>query len=194
VQDTWWVLRHGGGCGSSACPYFGVVPRPEMEIFVIAIKGESEFSSSVLKYVATPPASEHYFEVYNEQDVEDVYTYIANAISGQLPYCYIDYEATLFGGGVQVQVMAGGALVGLGSSGGDGYYEVPEIPADPFQIYTFVGGTNWDGTDYSVSSGCANPGQIGLQAPLPQIYEVPVYLTAEDQAECPEGSIEIPPP
>lgn len=193
VQDTWWVMRHGGTCGSN-CPYFGVTARPEMEIFVIAIKGESQFSSSVLKYVATPPASEHYFEVYSQQDVEDIYTYIANAISGQLPYCYIDYEATLYGGGVQVQVMAGGTLVGLGQAGGDGAYVIPTIPADPYQIYSFVGGTEIGGINYTVSSGCADPGQIGLQAPLPQIYEVPVFLTSEEETECPEGTLEIPPP
>jgi hypothetical protein len=194
VQQTWWVQRHGGVCNSS-CPYYNVVAHPDMEIFVIAIKGQDQFSSSVLKYVATAPISEHYFEVYQEQDVQDIYTYIANAISGQLPYCYIHNEQTLFTAQpVQFQVIAGGAVIGEGGSLPDGSYAIPDIPVDPYEVYGITGTTSYGGMDYGAAASCPNPGQIGVAMPLPQTYQVPVYLVPDTSPTCPEGSIPIPDP
>ena len=193
INDTWWVLRHGGSCGSG-CPYFGVQAHLDMEVFVISIKGQAEFCASVLKYVASAPSSEHYFEIYKEADAKDIYRYIANAISGQLPYCYIDSQHSLFGGSVPFYVVAGGAVYGSGTSSGDASYSIPNVPVDPYVIYTITGTTTYQGTSYGAASGCDNPGQIGLQMPLPQNYQADVYLVPPNNAQCPDGTIEIPPP
>jgi hypothetical protein len=194
IADTWWVIRHGGSCGNSSCPFYGVTAHEDMEIFVIAIKGDEEFSASVLRYVASAPVGQHYFEVHNEEDAQEVYLQIANAISGQLPYCYIGATQAPYGGVVDFQVIAGGAVVGSGSSDPSGSYTIPDIPVDPYLFYSITGTVNYGGTDYGAATSCLNPGPVGLQVPMPQIYEVPIYLVPDTNVDCPEGTIRIPPP
>lgn len=194
IADTWWVIKNGGNCSSPACPYYGVTAHEDMEIFVIAIKGDEEFSSSVLQYVTSAPVSQHYFEVNTEADAQAIYLQIANAISGQLPYCYIGATQVPFGGGVDFQVIAGGAVVASGSSNPSGSYTIPEIPVDPYLFYSITGTVSYGGSNYSAASGCLNPGPVGLQVPMPQVYELPIYLVPNTNVECPEGSIRIPPP
>ncbi len=194
IGDTWWVIKNGGDCSTAACPYYGVTAHEDMEIFVIAIKGDEEFSASVLKYVASAPVSQHYFEVYSESDAQDIYLQIANAISGQLPYCYIGATQTLFSGGVDFQVIAGGAVVASGSSNPSGSYVIPDIPVDPYLFYSITGTVSYGGANYGAATGCLNPGPVGLQVPMPQIYELPIYLVPDTDVECPEGTIQIPPP
>lgn len=195
VADTWWVLRHGGSCTQgNDCPFYGVVAHPETEIFVIAIKGQEQFSASVLRYAATDPDSEHYFEVYQESDVTDIYTYIANAITGQFPACYIDSQPAVYGGGVPLQVIAGGTVVASGTSNPDGSYSIPAIPADPYTIYSITGTVTIGGVPYGVAASCGDGGQVGVQAPLPVVYDVPLYLVPSEEAQCPEGTIIIPHP
>jgi hypothetical protein len=192
--QTWWVIKNNGNCSTTACPYYGVVARPDMEIFVIAIKGDAEFSASVLRYVATAPANEHYFEVYNEEDAQSIYLYIANAISGQLPYCYIGATTTPYGGSVDLQVIAGGAVVGAGTSNPSGSYTIPNIQVDPYLFYSITGTVSYGGTEYGAANACLNPGPVGLQVPLPTTYEQDIFLVPESNVECPEGTIEIPAP
>jgi len=194
IAQTWWVRRHGGSCNNSSCPYFGAVSHPEMEIFVIAIKGSEEFSASVLRYVATAPAVEHYFEVYSESDAQNIYLQIANAISGQLPYCYIGATQAPYGGSLELQIIAGGAVVGEGVSDPSGSYQIPNVTTDPYLIYNITGTTSFGGLDYGVASGCLNDSPVGLAMPLPQAYDVPLYLVPDTNVQCPEGTIEIPPP
>ncbi len=194
ISQTWWVIRHGGSCADASCPYYGVIAHPDMEIFVIALKGDEEFSSSVLRYVASEPVRQHYFEVYEEQDAQEVYLQIANAISGQLPYCYIGATQVPFGGGVNLQVIAGGAVVASGTSNPSGSYVIPEVPVDPYLFYTITGTVSYGGSNYVAASGCLNPGPVGFQVPMPQIYEMPIYLVPDTDVDCPEGTIPIPPP
>jgi hypothetical protein len=195
IAQTWFVRRHGGTCNNiSTCPFYGAVAHQDMEIFVIAIKGSAEFSASVLQYVATAPASEHYFEMQQESDAQGIYLQIANAISGQLPYCYIGATQTPYGGGVDLQIIAGGAVVGSGDSNSSGSYQIPNVPVDPYLIYTITGTASYGGTEYGVASGCLNSSPVGLAMPLPQAYDVPLYLVPDTQPVCPEGTIEIPPP
>ncbi len=193
IADTWWVIKNGGNCGTG-CPYYGVAAHEDMEIFVIAIKGDEEFSSSVLKYVASAPVGQHYFEVQSESDAQAIYLQIANAISGQLPYCYIGATQTPFGGGVNFQVIAGGAVVAAGSSNPSGSYVIPDVPVDPYLFYSITGTVSYGGSNYGAASSCLNPGPVGLQVPIPQIYEVPIYLVPDTNVQCPEGTIPIPPP
>jgi len=194
IGQTWWVIKNGGNCSTAACPYYGALAHEDMEIFVIAIKGDEEFSSSVLQYVASAPTNQHYFEVQTEADAQAIYLQIANAISGQLPYCYIGATQVPFGGGVDFQVIAGGAVVAAGSSNPSGSYAIPEIPVDPYLFYSITGTVSYGGSNYGAATGCLNPGPVGLQVPMPQIYEVPIYLVPDTDVDCPEGTIQIPPP
>ncbi len=194
IGETWYVQRRGGLCGNPTCHFYGVVAHPDMEIFVIAIKGQDEFSSSVLKYVASYPWQEHYFEIYEEGDAQDVYTYIANAIAGQLPYCYIDHQQAPLGQSVTFDVVFGGAIIASGTSYPDGSYNIPNIPVDPTNTYEITGTTSFGGENYGAATSCPNPGIIGANMPLPQVYEIPIFMVPEEEPDCPEGTIPIPPP